>query len=235
MQQPESILDILRDAVAAMPVTVEIKDVIDNNTSYTLHVCNPLHAQPGFKTVINGVTYRITEVTPETITVTGSVVPVVGEFELYRPFFYHGTPIATNTELQKERNASNKTPMVWLLRPFKERYHNGGAYERHTTLRLFFLTQADHALWLTDQADDEAIQPMRRLLFHFLNHLATFKDSECQRVFDITNLDYDVTEYAKFGVYLNNNVDKSLFADQLAGVELSAVLPLYRRKHCKKC
>ena len=150
-------------------------------------------------------------------------------YEVPYVYFFHGTPIAVGAELDKINNANNKTPMVWMMENFQERFYDDPLLrlERETTLRLFFLTQANHRQWVTQQAYDHCIAPMRRLMELFVEVIKN------DGTFDVTDLTYSVYNYAKFGVYINEKgMPTNKFADNLSGVEMSFVLKRYKPDCC---
>lgn len=150
-------------------------------------------------------------------------------FEVPLLHFFHGTPIAIGAELDKINDAGNKTPMMWMMENFQERFYDDPLLrlERETTLRLFFLTQANHRQWVTQQAYDHSIAPMRRLMELFVDVIKN------DGTFDVTDLTYSVYNYAKFGVYINEKgMPTNKFADNLSGVEMSFVLKRYKPDCC---
>lgn len=227
----ESSIDIIGAVVASMTFPVQITNVSSVGNVHTLTVCDIYHAQPGFIVTIDGNQYTITDITaPDTMVVTGSAPIVVASFFLYTPVYFHGTPIETNVELLQEDNANDKTPMVWFLENFTDRFFDDSedTREREIKFRLFFLTQANHEQWLVDDAYHNAIEPMRRLMENFIEKLRAVPAR-----FGLIDFEYEAINYAKFGVYINNKgMEKSLFADKLAGCELNMSLTIYKYEGC---
>ena len=80
----------------------------------TFRVADLLHLREGLIVEIDGVDHAVTEVKNncEKFTVAGDVE---GLFVSYpRPFFFHGTPYATNAKLSRLKDP-NKVPFVYLL------------------------------------------------------------------------------------------------------------------------
>jgi hypothetical protein len=182
---------------------------------------------------IHGVECVVTYVGDNYITIKGLKETLVSFNDpiVYAPmlYFFHGTPIAIGAELNKINDASNKTPMIWMMENFQERFIDDplDRHERETTLRLFFLTQANHTQWITQQAYDHCITPMRRLMEIFVE--AVKNDG----TFDVTDLTYNVYNYAKFGVYINEKgMPTNKFADNLSGVEMAFTLKRYKPDCC---
>ena len=232
----ESLIDILEQLVASIPTTVTVNNSVDNlDGTQTISVCDALYAQVGFQFTIGPDTYTIIAVDQEneTITVSPAVPLIVAtSFSLYAPYFFHGTPIETSTELDQNKEASTKTPMVYLLENFSEEFNEDEelVVERESRVRLFFLTQANFAEWTTDNFYDFAIVPMRRLMENFFEQVRT------NRRFDTLEQSFTATNHIRFGVYISNRgVEKSLFVDNLSGVEMEITLTILKDNLCPPC
>jgi hypothetical protein len=133
--------------------------------------------------------------------------------------------------------------MIWLLRPYDEEWFESptDVLERSSDLRLFFLTQSEHAKTSTDQADIRAIAPMRRLFEHFIIKIKAYRNASGERVFKTESDDrwkyrYKTKEYTQFGVYINEKGTlQSKWADQLSGLEWSVNQPLFKVYSCRVC
>ena len=216
-----TMVDIFRDLVASMTFPVTIDSQSASGNTWTLIVCDLYHAEVGRTVTIGGNDYVIASIDSDTNTmvVTGADPIVVTTFNLYLPFYFHGTPIATDDELVKENEANSKTPMIWLLETFGEEREQDplSMHDRYFTGKLFFLTQADHEKWLTDEAYIKAIEPMDRLAQTFITYIESNPGD-----FDLPTLKYKIDSYAKFGVYITNKgMEKNMFADKLSGVGIS--------------
>jgi hypothetical protein len=229
----QSSIDIIGAVVASMTFPVQITNVVSVGTTHTLTVCDIFHAQAGFSVTIDGNAYLIEDIAaPDTIIVTGAAPITVASFMLYTPFYFHGTPIETNVELVQEKNASNKTLMIWFLENFTDIFFDDSedTREREIRFRLFFLTQANHEQWKVDDAYHNAIEPMRRLMENFIEKLRSLPAR-----FDLIDWEYEAINYAKFGVYISNKgMQKSLFADKLAGCELNLSLKINKLLDCEE-
>ena len=235
MNYKESSIDIIEGVVLSMTFPVKVLSVASVLNVHTLTVCDIYHAQPGFKVTISGNDYVIKSISgTNTMVVEGTpavVAPVT--FDLYPPYFFHGTPIQQGVELAKEKSVSNKTPMVWFYEQFTDKFFNDqiSAVEREVTMRLFFLTQTDTDKNYTETAYQNAIEPMRRLAENFIRQL----DVPINGVkrFNTDDLDYSMVNYHKFGVFINNKgMQNSLWQEKLAGVEISVTLPVFRSEPC---
>jgi len=230
----KDIIDVIRDIVKDMTFPVAISLVTDNGDgTYTLAVDDTYHAQPGFKVTIDGVEYEIVSADDCELVLKGDELITAATFDLYPPFFFHGTPLETNSEIIKENNSFNKTPMIWLMENFTESFSENDPetnIERESELRIFFLTQADFAGWETKNFYDNAIKPMRKL---FQNFKKTIEDGG---KFEMEDFLYDLINYTKFGVYISGKgFEKSVFADNLSGCECAATWRKLKENECDGC
>jgi len=229
----EETVDIVKSLVDSMSFTMTISSIIDNGDgTYTLNSCNTYYLQECFKVVYEGVSWTITNV-DKNVSIT--IKPVLGtppipttlELNVYDPYYFHGTVIQTNLELEQISNSSLKTPMIYLLEVLEDTFFNDdNRLEREADLRLFFLTQANFVDWKTQDTYNNAIAPMRSLCYSFIDTLNSSKI--------ISNFaQYRVINHTKFGVYMTDKgYEKRIFDDNLAGVELRITLPVVRVNNC---
>lgn len=235
MSHRRSIIDIIEGVVNSMTFPVKVNSVIANvDGTQTLQTCDIFHAQPGFGVTIAGNDYTIVSINADLHEITisaGVAVATPVTFNLYAPFFFHGTPRQTNVELTQVMDASSKTPMVYLLEEVTETFFNAeDIRERESVLRLFFLTQADFERWLTEDFHTNAVEPMRRLLDGFIEALGNDK------TIDTEEIDYSVTNRQRFGVFITNSgYEKALFSDKLSGCELNITIPVRKKNICVVC
>lgn len=232
MTYREESIDILRSVVEAMQFPVTIINVSSVGDVHTLTVCDIYHVQAGFTVSIGNVSYLVKSFQfPDTIVVQGSTPITAESFEMYRPYFFHGTPVETSAELQQNANAFTKCPMVWAMENFRDEFFdlNFSALERSIRIPLFFLSTADHRLWLTEDAYRYAIEPMRRLEEHFVRQLRSMSNR-----FLMDEFKEEVENYAKFGVYIREKgMDRNLLACELAGCELKqSAIKVYFSGEC---
>ncbi len=233
----KSSVDIIRSVVLSMTFPIKITDVTLNSTgNYTIKVNNIYHAQPGFPIAINSNVYQIIDIGNCSLTITGTILPIVGQtFELYKPFFFHGTPRATALDLKQtieDENALLKTPMIWFIEVFKDKLYKPIEYfDRDIITDLCFLSQADHDQWLTDEAYKYVVEPMRRLVENFIRALQSYPN-----IFYTENYAPTITNYAKFGVYIKDQgVLQNMFADKLGGCMINEPITVIKEYNCKCC
>jgi len=224
-------VDIIGDLVNAINLTFTIYTTIDNGgNSYTLGTCNTLHLQVGFSITIDTVNYLITEVDKNTaITITGDVLPTEDSFEVYPPFYHHGTIISSAGELAQINNSNNKTPLIFLHETITDKFFNkvNSNLERETTLRMFFLTQSDWNNNTTNNHYSKALEPMRALVYNFINTL-----NRTRYIAPIE--DYTITNHTLFANYLQDGYTEAIFDKNLSGCELNITIPI-RDNICISC
>jgi hypothetical protein len=229
---PESTPDILSAVVALMRPTVEIQEVVTTGTTHVLTVCNAFWIHQGMRLTIDSIVYRVTGIQyPNTITLEGSAPVAVESFVMPAPFFFHGTPIATNSDLSQIEEAKDKTPMIWLMEGYVDNNDFGwrSPFDREITARVFGLTDPVDPTQQTPEAYTNAVEPMQRMMQYFEEVL-----NAQQKWFNTDDLGIEFRQYPKFGVYLTSKgVEKSMFRDNLSGVEASLNRLLhYRQASC---
>ncbi len=245
MKYKQSSIDIIGNLIASLTFPVKIIQAVNEaNGNHTLSVDDMYHAQPGFTITVGGKKYTITDILPgESLfcgTDTNDVIKIKGDagnitvtnFTMYPPFFFYGTPIAEGIELISTSQSKDKTPMYWLrLDDIYEKFYEDDLEpkERDLKIRLYPLTQADHDKWLTADAKKLAIDPMHRLAEILINKIKSLPYR-----FDVDNLEWEVPAvYPKFGVIsINRGVEKSLWHDKLAGIEMAINLTVYKNLNC---
>ena len=235
----KSTYELLIPVIAAIVGTVGISGVVDNGVdpvlghTYTLSVCNSGWATKGFPLTIQGSQYLITNVEPNiSITVSGTVLPTVGAFELYRPKFYHGTVNSTATDLARDVNNGqmgvDKLPMIWLREPLESvvSLQDFDAVLRTSQCDLYFAISEDFAQYTNDDRFTYAVKPMKQLAQAFIDAL------NLSGVVDPTNLkSLSETEYAILGTVMQKDgSSKNVFNMNLSGYKMSISIPFVRNQ-----
>lgn len=225
--------DIVKGLVESMSFTLDIDTIIDNlDGSYKLVSCNTYHLQECFVVNYEGIDWIITDVIKN---ISISIKPKLGSAPLpttltltiYDPYYFSGTVIQTNLELEQIKDSSLKTPMIYLLEVLEDSFNNRDELnERESDLRLFFLTQANFEAWKTQDTYTNAIEPMRSLAYSFID---TLNKSKIIGTF----AEYRLTNHTKFGVYTTDKgYTERIWNDDLAGVEMRITLPVLRDVSC---
>lgn len=223
--------DLLEAVVNDMDISIEVTNVTDNmDGSYTLTVCDVKYLQEKYVVTIDGENYTIDSINHDDkeVTVLGSVEPPVGSFNAPSVKYYHGTVQQTKSELDREMDVSNKTPMIYLLESFREQFNRDKdlSKERSVNARLFFLTQANFDDWVTNDYYAMALRPMRNLLDLFI--LTLDNDTNFDKLWN-----YETITRTRFGLeqtekgYLAN-----YFGENLCGIEVIFDFDIKRDNAC---
>ena len=228
MTYKTDIIDYLNSVLTAVNKTVTITATSNPSACvYTITVDDVKWIQPSIVLSIGNNDYTVSLISGCVITLSGSAAIVVSSFTLPTVHFFHGTVKETNITLTKRQFDTQKTPLVYLLEIFSERFNEDvDEFERVSDLRLFFLTHANFEAWEIDEFYDNSIKPMQRLVQHFIDTLN--KQVRVQQI-----REYELTNLSRFGVYVNNKgFESTLFEDKLSGVELRISLELRKPTDC---
>jgi len=231
MTYKTDIIEYLSDVVDAVNKTVNIVSATTPSAGIQeITVDDVKWIQPSIALSIGGNDYTVSSITGCVITLIGDDAIIVDSFTLPTVYFFHGTVKETNITLTKRQYDTDKTPLVYLLEIFSERFNEDvDEFERVSDLRLFFLTHANFEEWEVDDFYANSIKPMQRLVQHFIDTLN--KQVRVQQI-----RDYELTNLSRFGVYVNNKgFEATLFEDKLSGVELRISLELRKPTDCSGC
>jgi len=230
-------VDIVGNVFDEMNLTIEVDLIVDNGDgTYRIDTCKTKHLQEGFPITIDGNSYTIkTVVNNISITLSGSALPSVTEFEAYSPYYFHGTVIKVKDDMKAPQGSENlfsRTPFVYLKEIIKDtnfRKRSGSVLNRTTDLQIFFLTQAKFKDWKTVDHYEKSIAPMRNLVDMFIKAL-----EKNVLIGDFAKTSDTTTPHVNFGVYVDSKGHtQSIFVDQLSGIELEITLPIRKEKDCK--
>ncbi len=222
-------VDIIRDLVASLQLRVVIGSVTDNlNGTYTVTTKCTRHIQTGMLISISSIDYVVIAfVRDVSFTVSGSAVIAVNSFLLPAPKFWHGSILETNKTLTGITDMSEKVPMVYLRRPYRDNFNRGdSSNERDSDVTIYFLCEDNFAQYDIDDMDRECIYPMRSLLYSFVEMLKSNSQIGLIESFEVENKE-------RFGVVNSKGVEKTLFDTPLSGCELSITIPIKKNYQCK--
>lgn len=227
----ENFITSLREIVSIMDMSMKIISVTTVDGIHTLRVCDVKHAQAKYKVTIDDVEYTIEEVKSKdkTISISGGPAPTITYFELYKPFFFHGTPRETATEISGADHANEITPMIFLNEVFEEEgdFDEASAIGRKIAPYIYALGQRPDDKYSKD-LQELYVEPMRRLME---NLIATMRKQT--QLFEMMEYSTKLMNYAKFGVYVTNSgVKANLFAIPLAGCSNNGNINLYAIEEC---
>lgn len=219
--------DILLPMVNSIDKSIVCQSLVDNgNGTYTFACNNTKWLTYGYSFIIIADVYKIISVTPNiSITVSGLTPPLALIFNIYSPFFIHGTVIATNAELQNTANSIDKLPMIWLHEVTKETVSvdESSALDRVSDCDFYFMVDCDFTNWRTIDHDLNAIQPMRNLINEFIKTITNSSG------IGTLSQDYTVTNHARWGTYVTDSGHtKGIFNDHLSGCNLKIQIPFLK-------
>ncbi len=222
-------VDIIRDLVATLQLSVNVGSVTANvNGTYTVATTCTRHLQTGMSFSVSGIDYVVVSfVRDVSFTVSGASTISVSSFLLPAPKFWHGSILETNKTLTGISDMSEKVPMVYLRRPYRDNFNrDDSANGRQTDVTLFFLSEDNFQQYDIDDRDNECIYPMRSLLYSFVEMLKN--NSQIGTIES-----YEVENKERFGVVNSKGVEKALFDTPLSGCELSITIPIKKNYQCK--
>lgn len=228
--------DILKEIVEGMTITVNYTLVTESSGIITLSgVCDLHHVQPGYYITINGNSYKVDEISSGDVSYTIDLVkgsnptPAEnGSFTLYPAFFFHGTPIKAENDLDEIKSLKDKTPMVYLMEPFQFREPAGfdNAIINYN-VTLCFLTEADTKKWRTADYYHNSIEPMYRLAQDFLKAL------DESTYFSTDDIQPTFASHTEFEIRIRDAREKGqFFSDNLSGVTMDVTLSMYKDLSC---
>lgn len=221
-------IDIIKALVSELEVVVNVKSVtVNGNGTQTIETCDTKHISIGLQFTIISTTYTVVSfVRNESFTVEGSAVITGKTITLDAPKFFHGSIYETNKELTGIPDMQDKVPMIYLRRPYTDVFDNRfGQNDRVSDCSIFFLTEDNFSEFDSDMRDIECINPMRSLLYSFVELLNSRKGVNIIESFTVDNRE-------KFGVVSQNGVEKVLFDTPLSGCELTISIPIMKSFKC---
>ncbi len=237
----KTLSEVLAPLIASLVFPIDYITAVNNNDgTYTLTgICDIHHTQPGATVRIGGADFVVADYVASgskwNIILKeedGAVLPALpsapGTFNLYTPYFFHGTPIRKEKELI-DTPLDKKTPMIYLMEPYKTEldFSPESAVDRRCNATLCFLTQADVANWLTDDFHHKAINPMYNLLQDFIqgmidsNQFCTVRQKASPKF------------HAEFGINIKEaGAKKPIFSQNLSGVSVDIFFEIYMEESC---
>lgn len=215
--------EIIEQIINSMSMAVEV----NTSTATTINVDNVLSMRVGriisdgvnnFK--IKGIVGKVVTLSPVSHSIAWS-----GDFAyLNEPTFLQGEWMSANSEfLMMNNNTFKKTPLIWLVRGYKEDFKS-----RENNIKfsvspvIYFLEETPESGWLNSEHDQNAINPMYNLCVEFIKTLQTFAN-----IGELNN-GYEITDKPRFGVKVGNKgSEKLILDDYLSGVELRIDLDIY--------
>lgn len=224
-------VDIIGDIVPTLTATVNIDSVVDNmDGTFTISTDCTWWISIQDTLTIGGLDYLVESfVINESITISGSMIPIADNFELTVPNYIHGTIKMTQNEVDGETNKELVYPLVWLFEVIRDRKNTDdeSMIDRETELRIFFVASANYKDWLTDDHYTNVIDPMQSMVDLFIEKI------KVNKLFTEV-LSYDCIPLVNFSV--EGNQDESIFDCNLSGIELRLFAEIREDLSCEnKC
>jgi len=220
-------VDIIREVVEDISIVFTAKTIVDNgNGTYTLTTNDTMYLQEKFSITIDSVVYESESTVKDvSITIIGTILPVIKVFNIYAPVYYHGTVIKVKSEINGEvdsHNVFSHTPFIYLreiIEDENESKYSEKPIAKTTSLQILFLTQCNYEDWLVVDHYSKSIYQMRKLVDRFID--SVYLNKKIGR-FDT----FRTKNHVNFGVYVTDKgAAKSVFTDNLSGIELNITLP----------
>lgn len=179
----------------------------------------------------NGTDFTVTAVNYDTDVITlADATGFTGNMVLQKPYFFVGTPMATNAEWKKaSSNEFLKTPFIWMVEPTPERFdYSGASIERESDIRLEFLDSNNVTDWITKQTHDFKLQSLYNMYEEFVNAI------EANPIFQ-TDLFVAATvrNLTKFGTESASGFESNIIDANLTGLDVRMTLPIIKLYGCK--
>jgi len=232
MNYPRELTDIFDDLVASMRYAMHVDRVVISGDKQRVYFCDIFHAQVGYPITIGTEIYIMMGCNYEANCITIPLLPTVNVGDLATistPFFFYGTPLATDMELGKILNASDKTPLIWLRLNYSEKgFDLMSTVVRTASVEIYFLAQADHDREITSDLIQNQVKPMRRLLSHFVEQMRGDTAN-----FSTDDLSYTQDLITKMGVILQQKgAVRDLMGTNLTGVGLKGNIDFVGQNNC---
>lgn len=214
-------VDIIDDFIQTLDLSGDVVSFSDDGTDTTLVVDNTFNARKGMVLDVDGAPFTVLSIVFETsITVSGLPITPV-KYTVQLPFFFHGTPIATNNQIA-EASHKDKVPMIYLHEIIKEKDRDiFSSIERDSNLRFFFLDSANFDDWTTDDHYSQRLLGLNALVSAFK------KQAIESNMFFLDETEFDRINHVKWGTFKDSQGHiKNIFDDELTGVELNFTLPI---------
>ncbi len=222
-------VNILEKFIAGLQLTGQIESLSLSSDSTVLTLApdsQTYQLRENMNLIVDGKGYKVLSfIKDEEVTVEG-VIKQASEYQVPNPFYYHGTPLMTNAQINGQK--PKQFPMIYLYEILKERDKRiNSSIARESDLRLFFLDTANFEDWNTDDYYSRRLIGLNCLVDFFEEAL---KKDRCQ--FELFETDFNRINHVNWGVFKDNKGHESkLFDERCTGVELSFTLPI---KNCLK-
>jgi len=206
--------------------TIKIKSVVVNlDNTIDLQVNKTLWLTVSNRPiVIDNVEYKIKSIVNNAlIKLEPNLTPVTAtDFQAYDFYFWHGTIVEVNVELNKITASLDKFPMLYLVEVLEEENNTNDVevVQRRVNARLLFATETDYTNNDTKGLYSTGIYPVRNFVNEFIY--------ACENSPYINDLpdSYRSIPLTRIARYNANGHVSKLVNSELTGIELRIELPL---------
>jgi hypothetical protein len=220
------IINTISKTITIKSVTVNLDDTIDIQVNKTLWLT--VSNRP---ITINGVDYKIKSITNNLLIklFPNATTPTVGTFEAYDFYFWHGTVIEVNNELNKIKASADKFPMCYLVEVLEEQnnYSELSTIGRSINARLLFAVETDYTNKDTEGLYSSGINPTRNFVNEFINAV---DNNDLVASFDDNYTTIPLTRIARYDA---NGHRTKVINSELTGLELRINIDF--SKNCDCC
>ncbi len=218
----------VEDFINSLDLSGDILSSSNDGTNTDIVVSNSFNTRKDTPIFIDGNQTTVISIDYNTNTIKVSGVYISpSRFSINPPFYFHGTPIATNNHIS-QADSSQKYPMIYLYEIFQEVDQDVfSSIDWTADIRLFFLDRSNFEDWNTDDHYTYVINGINSLVDAFISQL---RDS---KMFYSNEVTFTRTNHANFGNFVENQGHVShFFDDYTSGVQVQFTLNV--RKSCKK-
>ena len=216
---------VKEEIIDKMDVTINVTSINGN----VLSICDFKWIRLGtvFKDDL-GKEYTVTKVDAGTITITSVHTFTGSKLHLKPPYFFVGTPIATNSEWTSFNNDERKkVPFAWMLEPTNEVLKGEQSdLERESSIHIVFLDSNDIVSWRTDDTHKNRLQGLFNMVSDFRKAIID------NPLFDDVD-DMRLKNFTKFGKETASGVENNIIDANLTGVEMRVTLKILKQNSCK--
>ncbi len=221
--------EIVEKIVNDMDLSVKVNSF----TATTIDVCELLSMRVG-RVITNEINeqFRVTEINGNIVTLdpVNHSNPWSGNKAFVnKPTFLQGEWMSANSEyLDIEKNTFDKTPLIWLVRGYKEDYKGEeSSIDFSVDPIIYFLEETPENGWLISDHDTNAINPMYRLTKRFIETL-----KQNLSIGDLKG--YSIKDMPEFGVKVGKKGSSDFILDDfLSGTQL--IIPMEVYDNCINC
>ena len=152
-----------------------------------------------------------------------------GNMVLQKPYFFVGTPMATNAEWKKfSANEFSKVPFIWMVEPTSERFdYTPNSLERESDVRVEFLDSNNIKDWITTETHDFKLQSLYNMYEEFVKAIRK------NQLFDSDSLTgAAVRNLTKFGTETASGFESNIIDANLTGLDVRITLPIRKSNTC---